>query len=320
MKIGALIAAAGLPESNSTCGPLDNIGTITAIERIVATLRNAGISRIVAVTGHNSDELERLLTSSHVIFIKNENYETTDMLESVKHGLRYLQGKCDRILFTPADLPLFTSNTIQSLLLSNSPIAVPVCKGVPGHPVLFSADYIEDILSYRGDGGLQEAFRWAGGTTDYVEVDDRGILVDEIPGSSDEYQKLLNLHNRNLVRVNLRIGLAREKIFFDEQVFTLLMLIDETGNVREACNRMHISYTTSWNLIQRLENELHCPLVARTKGGLKGSHSELTAQGKEFLELYARFTEELRTEASALFRKRFRDFFKMDQPEQGCSE
>lgn len=72
---------------------------------------------------------------------------------------------------------------------------------------------------------------------------------------------------------------------------------------------MHISYTTSWNLIQKLEQELQCQMVSRVQGGARGSHSELTPYAKEFLRLYEAFTEELRDEASKLYEKHFKDFF-----------
>ena len=42
-----------------------------------------------------------------------------------------------------------------------------------------------------------------------------------------------------------------------EQLYSLLTLIRETGSVRDACEHMHISYSTSWNLIRTLESQLH---------------------------------------------------------------
>ena len=100
-----------------------------------------------------------------------------------------------------------------------------------------------------------------------------------------------------------------EKVFFDEKLYSLLTLIHETGSVRDACERMHISYSTSWNLIHTLESQLHEPLIIRSQGGVKGSHSELTPYGEEFLKRYARFSEETRTCSEAIFEKCFRGFF-----------
>ena len=121
--------------------------------------------------------------------------------------------------------------------------------------------------------------------------------------------ELLRAHNQSLIRSEIQIQLAREKVFFDEQLYSLLTLIHETGSVRDACERMHISYSTSWNLIHTLESQLHEPLIIRSQGGVKGSHSELTPYGEEFLKRYARFSEETRTCSEAIFEKCFRGFF-----------
>ena len=43
----------------------------------------------------------------------------------------------------------------------------------------------------------------------------------------------------------------------------LLALVDETSSVREACSRMQISYSTGWNMIRRLEDQIRDPLILR---------------------------------------------------------
>ena len=113
----------------------------------------------------------------------------------------------------------------------------------------------------------------------------------------------------NITRSEIHIQLAREKVFFDEQLYSLLTLIQETGSVRDACEHMHISYSTSWNLIRTLESQLHEPLVSRSQGGVNGSHSELTPYGEEFLKRYARFSEETRNCSEKIFKNCFRGFF-----------
>ena len=136
-------------------------------------------------------------------------------------------------------------------------------------------------------------------------LDDETVLIDK----RFYLKELLRAHNQSLIRSEIQIQLAREKVFFDEQLYSLLTLIHETGSVRDACERMHISYSTSWNLIHTLESQLHEPLIIRSQGGVKGSHSELTPYGEEFLKRYARFSEETRTCSEAIFEKCFRGFF-----------
>ena len=70
------------------------LGSISIAQRVINNFRQAGISKIVVVTGYNADALERHLASNHVIFLRNEDYETTHMFDSVRIGLEYLKDTC----------------------------------------------------------------------------------------------------------------------------------------------------------------------------------------------------------------------------------
>ena len=281
MQTGALIVAAGKSSRMGDFKPMLQLGSISIAQRVINNFRQAGISKIVVVTGYNADALERHLASNHVIFLRNEDYETTHMFDSVRIGLEYLKDKVDTVLFTPVDVPLFTAHTVTQMLSLGQPLVTPVCNGTPGHPILIRSSLIESILSNDGNTGLKGAVEHCGTPMYCLNVEDPGIIHDTDTPEG----------------------------FFDEQLYSLLTLIHETGSVRDACERMHISYSTSWNLIHTLESQLHEPLIIRSQGGVKGSHSELTPYGEEFLKRYARFSEETRTCSEAIFEKCFRGFF-----------
>ena len=42
------------------------------------------------------------------------------MFDSALIGLKYLRDKCRQVLFTPVDIPLFTSATAEALLASGA--------------------------------------------------------------------------------------------------------------------------------------------------------------------------------------------------------
>ena len=86
------------------------------------------------VTGSAPRSLERHLSGNSIIFLRNEDYKHTQMFDSVKIGLSYLAGKCDAVLFTPVDIPLFTVNTVRALLESGSGLACPMCSGRTATP------------------------------------------------------------------------------------------------------------------------------------------------------------------------------------------
>ena len=305
MQIGAVIVAAGMSSRMGDFKPMLNIGSISIAQRIVATFHQAGVTKIAVVTGYNAPLLERHLSNSGLVFLRNEDYASTQMFDSAKIGLAYLRDKCERILFTPVDIPLFTAMTVTELIESGAELCCPVCEGRTGHPLLIASSLVDAILADSGEGGLQGAIARCGAEMLQIPVEDLGVLHDA--DTPADYKALLQFHNEQLIRPELSVSLSREKPFFDEKTAMLLALVDETRSVRSACQRMQISYSTGWNIIRALESQLHFPLLERSQGGASGGESRLTEKGKRLLGCYERFSEELRQQASALFEQYFRD-------------
>lgn len=303
MRIGAVIVAAGMSSRMGDFKPMLNIGSISIAQRIVATFHQAGVERIVVVTGYNAQQLERHLANNGIVFLRNENYAATQMFDSARIGLSYLKDKCDRILFTPVDIPLFTAMTVATLLQSKAELACPVCMGKTGHPLLIGSSLLDAILADAGEGGLQGAIRRCGAEMTKIPVDDAGILHDA--DTPEDYRALLEYHNEQLIRPEISISLSRERPFFDERTAMLLALVDETKSVRTACQRMQISYSGSWNIIHALESQLHFPLLERSQGGANGGESRLTEKGKRLVECYQGYAQRLRQDAAELFEEYF---------------
>ncbi len=299
MQTAALIVAAGMSSRMGDFKPMLNIGSISIAQRIVANFHQAGVDRIVMITGYNATTLERHLAGNGIIFLRNENYESTQMFDSAKIGLEYLQDKCDRILFTPVDIPLFTSNTVRALIDSGAELACPVCEGQQGHPIMIASRLVENILADSGEGGLQGAIGRCGAEMRQIQVEDAGVLHDA--DTPEDYRTLLNMHNAQLVRPVLNVFLAKEMPFFDEKIAMLLSLVDETSSVRTACQRMQISYSTGWNIIRTMESQFSRTLIERSQGGAGGGQSRLTEDGRQLIEAFRRYSTELRRVAAELF-------------------
>ena len=233
MTNAALIVAAGMSSRMGDFKPMLNIGSISIAQRVVATFQQAGVEKIVMITGYNATLLERHLAGNGIVFLRNEEFRTTQMFDSVCIGLRYLKGKCDRVLFTPVDIPLFTAATVRALLETDAPLACPAVDGETGHPTLIAASLFDRILSDSGSDGLRGALERCGAGMTLLPVEDRGILHDA--DTPEDYKALLKFHNEQLVRPVLSVSLAREKVFFDSRAAMLLQLIDETQSVRSAC-------------------------------------------------------------------------------------
>ncbi len=307
MRTGALIVAAGMSSRMGQFKPMLSIGSISIAQRILATLHQAGVSKIVMITGYNAVTLERHLAGNGIIFLRNEAYETTQMFDSVKIGLRYLQGKCDRILFTPVDVPLFTAGTVKTILDSGADLACPMCDGRQGHPILIADRLIPEILADCGEQGLKGAMDRCSVPLLRIDVEDPGTIHDA--DTPEDFSALVDYHNSQLVRPVVNVSLNREMPFFDSKTAMLLMLIDETRSVRTAGQRMQLSYSSCWNIIRTLESQLSFPLIERSQGGAGGSTSVLTEPGRELLRRYNAYEQALKDQASALYAQHFGGFF-----------
>lgn len=210
MGTGALILAAGLSSRMGAFKPLMKIGEKTMIEWVMETFLAAGCEPIVIVTGRNGEELQSYIQScisskgewrkkcqteykDIVQCIHNPHYATTQMLDSAKLGMAKLQNQCERFFFTPADIPLFTVNTLEKLRMTEGAIIKPVCQNKSGHPMLLSSKLIPEITAFSGNGGLKQALIETKQDAVYVEVEDEGILKDA--DTKEEFKKLVTLYN-----------------------------------------------------------------------------------------------------------------------------
>ena len=299
MTNGALIVAAGMSSRMGNFKPMLNIGSISIAQRVVATFQQAGVDKIVMVTGHNAPMLEKHLSGNGIVFLRNQAYENTQMFDSAKIGLNYLKDKCDTILFTPIDIPLFTCKTVDTLLRSGEKLACPVCEGKTGHPILITAELVDEILSYSGEQGLRGAWTHCSAQMRQIPVTDRGTLYDA--DTPEDFSSLLPYHNSQFCPPEVSVSVHKAKTFLDERVALLLTLINETQSVREACIRMQISYSTGWNIIHTLEAQLNDPVVIRIQGGLGGSASELSENGRLLLERFQVYQKDVQEYARARY-------------------
>ena len=101
--------------------------------------------------------------------------------------------------------------------------------------------------------------------------------------------------------LEVEFSLNRGDAHISSKLISLLFLIRETQSVRDACNRMQISYSTAWNLLNAAEDALDYPLVSRNKGGPSGSGSLLTEKGQRLLDACDRFETAAKAKLESLY-------------------
>lgn len=193
---GVLIAAAGMSSRMGKFKPLLPLGEETLLSYLLNKFVRMKLSPIVIVTGNEAKRLERYIDEykkqdniqSEIMCIRNEQYQSSEMFDTIKIGLKQIKGQCDRFFVLPADIPLFSEETLREMLKSECAVCKPVFDKHGGHPLLVRSDLIERILAYTGENGLKGALQEADITVQSVEVTDEGILIDA--DTMEDYQKV----------------------------------------------------------------------------------------------------------------------------------
>ena len=297
-EVGGIIAAA----NRFVAYPMKKVGSISLIQRLVLTYKKAGIWPIVVITGFEDPEIKSALAREDAIFIINKDYENPPLIDSYKIGLKYLLGKCNRVILTPVNVPMFNYKTVLKMIEIKDEIIIPSYNMHGGHPVLIDSVY---ILTYAGENGLRGAIDSLGVSITWLNVNDRGVtcsIKDE-----DEIEELLPSHNDSLFQPSLTINIRKEKVFLDSRLRLLLELIDDNDSVNGACKRMSLSLSKAWDMINELEKNLGYEIVLRRQGGAREGRTRLSHEGRAFMENYDQFYSAVTKYTWEQFKKYFED-------------
>jgi molybdenum cofactor cytidylyltransferase len=161
--IGAIVLAAG---SSSRMGR----------PKAALTLGRDGPSFVDAIT----NTLSAAGVSAVRVVVINPN-PASGMLSSVQCGVRALPSGLDAVFVWPVDHPLVERDTVIALIAafrgSAPPVVVPTHDGRRGHPVLFAARVLPELLVADGTRGAAAVVH---AHDDRLElpVADRGVLCD----------------------------------------------------------------------------------------------------------------------------------------------
>lgn len=308
MKTGAIIAASGIPPNMPDFDPTIMLGDTSVIKRIIITLQKADIEPIVVVTGYKAEIIEKHIARMGVVFLRNEDYMSSDMFHSVRKGLDYLKNECERVFVMPVDVPMFSLESLNLLMERDAAVVCPVFDGKKGHPILLRNDLFEDLLHYQGDDGLRGAVNSNGQDVEFIDVADEGILLEL--DSQEDFDRLLEEASkyREPLRYNVQLKIGRNELVFGPGILQFLELVNRTGSMQTACRQMHISYSKGLKMVGLAEKETGLALLERHAGGSEGGVSFLTEDGRNFIDNYIRMKNELDKYADQLFRQCFKNF------------
>lgn len=183
VSLAGLVPVAGRSSRMGSFKPLMRLGEQTVIEATVDTMLGMGVEHVVVVTGHRGVEVEAVLSrrfGNRVSFVRNNRFAETDMMESIRVGCKALP-QCDAFFLLPGDMPAVNPETLRRLQDAweqRGGVVFPAFGGKRKHPPLIASDLIEDIVAFRGNGGLREFWKTCGGIASDVATDDRGTQID----------------------------------------------------------------------------------------------------------------------------------------------
>jgi CTP:molybdopterin cytidylyltransferase MocA len=190
--LAAVVLAAGYSRRMGAFKPLLPFGSTTVIERVIATIREAGVETIRVVVGWQAEQLIPVLARRGIPWVRNERFED-GMFSSVQAGVRSLPSGLRAFFILPGDMPLVHPSTLTRLIAAwdaqPGGIVYPCYQGRRGHPPLIAAAYIPEILAEAPPGGLRELLAHHAQDARDIEVTDPGILVDL--DTPDAYQESL---------------------------------------------------------------------------------------------------------------------------------
>ncbi|NJP41448.1 NTP transferase domain-containing protein [Oscillospiraceae bacterium HV4-5-C5C] len=313
----AAMIVCGATHRGEAFNPLHKVGYLPAIQWQIRAFKDAGLPMVLLVLcGPRNRAVEKLVTRLGVVLIYTQVTET-DMFSGVKRGLTYLEDQYGWVMITPPDIPLFSQNTVRQLLKTDAAVANPVCQGKSGHPLLLARDCFKQIEAYQGGGGLRKALDLLSQPRAYIEVSDRGIILDvEDENGSLMLQRL----NRQQLHPEVQLTLATGLVMMNPQSRQLLSLIDWTGSVRTASTQMGMSYSKAWQLLQQAEEAYGQKLVDRQRGGSSGGRASLLPAAKNLLRRYDLLEEKLREAGQELFNQIFPEGWEQGAPQPTQSD
>lgn len=198
-KIGAIILAAGKSSRMKAFKPLLEIGEVSAIDKIINTIKSAELSWITCVTGFNSDKLIPLLKASNVISAYNDNYEK-GMFTSIQKGvLQASKSDLGAVFLVPVDCPIIPKTVLLAMKKKYEEcpdkMIVPCYRGKKGHPLLIPKRFFEEIITYQGGIGLKGITEKYEAELIKMETNLESVILDM--DTPEGYREILNYYREN---------------------------------------------------------------------------------------------------------------------------
>ena len=172
------------------------LGGRTVLERVIDSLRAAGVNPLVVLGPHVWELSAPALAAGAMVLELPE--PTPHMRVTVEAGLAFLEDfhplPQDPWLLVPADHPALDAELIRKLIAEfarrpECSIAVPTFQGKRGHPALIRWNHAAGIRAFAPELGLNTYLRQFANQTLELSVSSPDVLVDL--DTPEAYERLL---------------------------------------------------------------------------------------------------------------------------------
>jgi len=183
-RVGALVLAAGRSRRMAPLNKLlvpDDEG-VAMVARVVDNVLASHARPVVVVTGHERERVEAALAGRPVLFAHADAY-AEGLSASLKAGLSALPPGLDGVAVCLGDMPLVDGPMIDRLIAAFDPeegraIAMPTFRGKQGNPMLWSVEFLPEMMAITGDVGARHLVGQHADRVVEVEVADDAVLKD----------------------------------------------------------------------------------------------------------------------------------------------
>jgi molybdenum cofactor cytidylyltransferase len=182
--IAAIVLAAGSSQRFGTANKLlAEIDGTPLVVRVIAAIEDAGIERIVVVTGHEPDKIAAATARRGRRITYNERH-ARGMGTSIAAGIKALDDDADGALIAQGDMPavdaaLIATLTQRFIAAGGDKVVFPLLgDGRQGNPVIWPRRLFADLRRLSGDKGGKRLIAAEGSAAIAIPVTGDGPAAD----------------------------------------------------------------------------------------------------------------------------------------------
>jgi molybdenum cofactor cytidylyltransferase len=180
-RIASVILAAGESRRMGKPKMLLPFGSSTIIGTVAGNAQNSITDHVRVVLGADADMIRENLAGQKVEQVVNRDYRD-GMLSSAQAGLRSLPEATTAVMILLGDQPMISVEIMDRMIdqykQSEKKILIASTDGRRGHPLIFSATYIPEILTYAKEDSLRNLTANHPGEVEEAETGKQEILRD----------------------------------------------------------------------------------------------------------------------------------------------